>query len=316
MAWPLGRGSRKGAKSSGSNPEDDISVRRLEAMSNVGYEEVPLPDEGELSEEEAWTISPTSAVVRIGSQMLGDPSGKSSPAVSSAPQTVSATVDTKALERLLSSRLDMVEDTMRSMSFQIQNAITSIPESSASSDGEGEADAEGNDGEDGEDSELEAGVVASGVDITGIESTDRVISASGEVIQATASGRTRMAANDAASLLELYEAQALTLNPFLAAPEGLEEVSKSIDVGPHMLAALLLDNMTGMAATSFLQKAAQSGMLNEEEYNAVVSIVHLAVSGDPESALEDKLPNKELLTFAALITAWRNSSQDSSQMEG
>ena len=67
MAWPLGRGSRKGTKSSGSNPEDDISVRRLEAMSNVGYEEVPLPDEGELSEEEAWTISPMSAVVRIGS---------------------------------------------------------------------------------------------------------------------------------------------------------------------------------------------------------------------------------------------------------
>ncbi len=316
MAWPLGRGGRKGSRNADADTQDDISIRRLEAMSNVGYEEVPLPDEGELSEEEAWTISPMSAVVRIGSQMLGDPSGKSSPAVSSATQTVSATVDTKALERLLSSRLDMVEDTMRSMSFQIQNAITTIPETSASSDGEGDADAEGTDGDDGENSELEAGVVASGVDISGIESTDRVISTSGEVIQVPASGSTRMAANDAASLLELYEAQALTLNPFLATPEGLEEVSKSIDVGPHMLAALLLDNMTGMAATSFLQKAAQSGMLNEEEYNAVVSIVHLAVSGDPEYALEDKLPNKELLTFAALITAWRNSSQDSSQMEG
>ena len=125
-----------------------------------------------------------------------------------------------------------------------------------------------------------------------------------------------MAADDAASLMELYEAQALALNPFLATPEGLEEVSKSVDVGPHTLAALLLDNMTGMAATSFLQKAVQSGMLTEVEYNAVVSIVHLAVSGDPESALEDKLQNKELLTFSALITAWRNIPQVSSNMEG
>ena len=146
-------------------------------------------------------------------------------------------------------------------------------------------------------------------------SADRVITATGEVIQAPA-GSTRMAADDAASLMELYEAQALSLNPFLVTPEGLEEVSKSVDVGPHTLAALLLDNMTGMAATSFLQKAVQSGMLTEVEYNAVVSIVHLAVSGDPESALEDKLQNKELLTFSALITAWRNIPQVSSNMEG
>jgi hypothetical protein len=285
--------------------EDDISIRRLEAMSNVGYEEVPLPDEGELSEEEAWTISPTSAAVRIGSQLIGEVGGKSSPIASSAPQTVSATIDTKSLERLLSSRLDMVEDSMRSMSFQIQDAITKIPESSASSDDE--------DGEEGSvdgEGDSESAIVPAE---TG--SADRVITATGEVIQAPA-GSTRMAADDAASLMELYEAQALALNPFLATPEGLEEVSKSVDVGPHTLAALLLDNMTGMAATSFLQKAVQSGMLTEVEYNAVVSIVHLAVSGDPESALEDKLQNKELLTFSALITAWRNIPQVSSNMEG
>jgi len=284
--------------------EDDISIRRLEAMSNVGYEEVPLPDEGELSEEEAWTISPTSAAVRIGSQLIGEVGGKSSP-VSSSIQTVEATVDTKALERLLSSRLDMVEDTMRSMSFQIQDAITKIPESSASSD----------EGEEG-DEDGEEGSISDSTEISPVsDSTDRVITATGEVIQAPA-GSTRMAADDAASLMELYEAQALALNPFLATPEGLEEVSRSVDVGSYTLAALLLDNMTGMAATSFLQKAIQSGMLTEDEYNAVVAIVHLAVSGDPESALEDKLPNRELLTFSALITAWRNKSQDSSPMEG
>ncbi len=214
-------------------------------------------------------------------------------------------MDTKALERLLASRLDMVEDTMRSMSFQIQDAITKIPESSVSSD----------EGEEG-DEDGEEGSISDSTEISPVsDSADRVITATGEVIQAPI-GSTRMAADDAASLMELYEAQALALNPFLATPEGLEEVSRSVDVGSHTLAALLLDNMTGMAATSFLQKAVQSGMLTEDEYNAVVSIVHLAVSGDPESALEDKLPNRELLTFSALITAWRNSSQDSSPMEG
>jgi len=304
MAWPLGLGGRKRSQSTDTDVEDDISIRRLEAMSNVGYEEVPLPDEGELSEEEAWTISPTSAAVRIGSQLIGEVGGKSSP-VSSSIQTVEATVDTKALERLLSSRLDMVEDTMRSMSFQIQDAITKIPESSASSD----------EGEEG-DEDGEEGSISDSTEISPVsDSTDRVITATGEVIQAPA-GSTRMAADDAASLMELYEAQALALNPFLATPEGLEEVSRSVDVGSYTLAALLLDNMTGMAATSFLQKAIQSGMLTEDEYNAVVAIVHLAVSGDPESALEDKLPNRELLTFSALITAWRNKSQDSSPMEG
>ena len=308
MAWPLGLGGRKRSESLDSDVEDDISIRRLEAMSNVGYEEVPLPDEGELSEEEAWTISPTSAAVRIGSQLIGEVGGKSS-SVSSSIQTVEATVDTKALERLLSSRLDMVEDTMRSMSFQIQDAITKIPESSVSSDeGEGEGEEEDEDGEEGS--------ISDSTEISPVsDSTDRVITATGEVIQAP-TGSTRMAADDEASLMELYEAQALALNPFLATPEGLEEVSRSVDVGSYTLAALLLDNMTGMAATSFLQKAVQSGMLTEDEYNAVVSIVHLAVSGDPESALEDKLPNRELLTFSALITAWRNKSQDSSPMEG
>ncbi|MCS5536664.1 MAG: hypothetical protein NZ770_01025, partial [Candidatus Poseidoniaceae archaeon] len=206
------------------------------------------------------------------------------------------------------SRLDMVEDTMRSMSFQIQDAITKIPESSVSS-------VEGEEGEEG-DEDGEEGSISDSTEISPVsDSTDRVITATGEVIQAP-TGSTRMAGDDQASLMELYEAQALALNPFLATPEGLEEVSRSVDVGSYTLAALLLDNMTGMAATSFLQKAIQSGMLTEDEYNAVVAIVHLAVSGDPESALEDKLPNRELLTFSALITAWRNKSQDSSSMEG
>ena len=117
--------------------------------------------------------------------------------------------------------------------------------------------------------------------------------------------------------MELYEAQALAVNPFLLTPETISEVSRSADVGSQTIAALLLDQMTGMAATSFLQKAVQSGMLTEDEYNEVISIVHLALPGDPESALEDRLINKDLLTLSSLIAAWRAKKvQAEPSMEG
>ena len=116
--------------------------------------------------------------------------------------------------------------------------------------------------------------------------------------------------------MELYEAQALAVNPFLLTPDIISEVSRSVDVGSQTIAALLLDQMTGGAATSFLQKAVQSGMLIEDEYNEVISIVHLALPGDPESALEDRLSNKDLLTLSSLIAAWRAKAQPEPSMEG
>jgi hypothetical protein len=63
--------------------------------------------------------------------------------------------------------------------------------------------------------------------------------------------------------------------------------------------------MSGMAAVSFIQKAIDSGMLYEAEGNAVLAIVQLAEPGEPETALEDHLPHRELLVFSALISTWR-----------
>ena len=71
------------------------------------------------------------------------------------------------------------------------------------------------------------------------------------------------------------------------------------------VAALLLDNMTGMAAVSFTQKAIESGMLTEDEGNAVMAIVQLADPGDAEEALNNFLSHRELLTFSALVSSWR-----------
>lgn len=297
MAWPLGLGGRN-RKQSKDSAEDDISLQRLEAMTNVGYEEVPLPDEGELSEEEAWTISPTSATVRIGSQIA---SAAAEPASKEAGANVVASIDTKGLERMMSSRLDMVEDTIRSMSYQLTDAIASrvtevvevVSTESADADDVDEVD-------DYSTPEL--------------DSSDRLITATGQVLPAGAVASSP--AVDEGSLMELYEAQALAVNPFLLTPDIISEVSRSVDVGSQTIAALLLDQMTGMAATSFLQKAAQSGMLTEDEYNAVISIIHLALPGDPESALEDRLANKDLLTLSSLIAAWRAKAQPEPSMEG
>lgn len=297
MAWPLGLGGRN-RKQSKDSAEDDISLQRLEAMTNVGYEEVPLPDEGELSEEEAWTISPTSATVRIGSQIA---SAAAEPASKEAGANVVASIDTKGLERMMSSRLDMVEDTIRSMSYQLTDAIASrvtevvevVSTESADADDVDEVD-------DYSTPEL--------------DSSDRLITATGQVLPAGAVASSP--AVDEGSLMELYEAQALAVNPFLLTPDLISEVSRSVDVGSQTIAALLLDQMTGMAATSFLQKAAQSGMLTEDEYNAVISIIHLALPGDPESALEDRLANKDLLLLSSLIAAWRAKAQPEPSMEG
>jgi hypothetical protein len=298
MAWPLGLGGRN-RKQSKNSAEDDISLQRLEAMTNVGYEEVPLPDEGELSEEEAWTISPTSATVRIGSQIAS--AAPDTTSSSGGGGSVVASIDTKALERMVSSRLDMVEDTIRSMSYQLTDAIASrvtVVERAEST---------------------EPAVVDEGDDSStpDSDSGDKLITAIGQVLDPLHIEVASSPVVEAGSLMELYEAQALAVNPFLLTPETISEVSRSADVGSQTIAALLLDQMTGMAATSFLQKAVQSGMLTEDEYNEVISIVHLALPGDPESALEDRLINKDLLTLSSLIAAWRAKKvQAEPSMEG
>ena len=67
--------------------------------------------------------------------------------------------------------------------------------------------------------------------------------------------------------------------------------------------------MSGMAAVNFVQKAINSGMLNQDEGNSVLAIVQLATPGEAEAALEDHLPHRELLTFSALVTSWRQVKQ-------
>ena len=273
MAWPFSGGA-------GDIQDADalLSEERLKIMANVAIEQVPLPEEGELSEEDAWTISPGPTQARLNS--IGSVPSVAASLAPAQPVNMSAQVDTSSLERLISSRLDMVEDVLRLVEHKLDESSTT--QDVSQSEGTSE------DGSVDEDA------------ISG----DVIVTSSGEVI--TTTGIERMMDEDNAPLVELYEAQALKANPFLVAPsDGLGGGTNQI--GGPTISALLLDNMSGMAAVSFTQKAIDSGMLTTDEGETVMAIVQLAAPGESEAALEDHLGNKELLTLSALVESWRSS---------
>ncbi|MCH1529078.1 MAG: hypothetical protein L7S46_05050 [Candidatus Poseidoniaceae archaeon] len=271
MAWPFGNSANEDIDEDAALTED-----RLKIMANIAIEQVPLPEEGELGEEDAWTISPGPTKARLNS--IGSVPSVAASLAPAPASPVNATVDTSGLERMISSRLDMVEDVLRNVEVRLETP-------SAAPAAEGEAS------ENGEDPTALDG--------------DMIVTASGEVISVT--GNDRLKEVDEAPLVELYEAQALAANPFLHAPShGATTAGNS--VGAPTVSALLLDNMSGMAAVSFTQKAMSSGMLNDEEGRSVLAIVQLAAPGEAEAALDDHLPHKDLLTFSSLVSSWRSVS--------
>ncbi len=276
MAWPFS-GNSGGNKSADQN----LSEERLKILANVAIEQVPFPEQGMLTEEDAWTISPGPTRARINSQQsVPNVAATLAPAPTPVP-AAPATVDTSGLERLISSRLDMVEDVLRMVEHRLEEGVPAVSESS-------DDDVEVH--EDGEDDE-------------GASAGDRIITASGEVVEV--GGTARMMEDDQGQLVELYEAQALAANPFLVAPRSSGSGNGQSSTGAPTVAALLLDHMSGMAAVSFTQKAMESGMLTQDEGDAVLAIVQLAEPGDPETALEDHLPHRQLLVFSALVSSWR-----------
>ncbi|MAS62200.1 MAG: hypothetical protein CMA34_00755 [Euryarchaeota archaeon] len=279
---------------------DDMA--RLKALSDVAIDEVATPDAGVLTPDEAWTISAEPSKVRIGSgasanASINVPSLGSSPFPTKAQPAAPAQVDTGAIERLVSSRMDTIEDSMKAMEIRL---LEMIPQLAQVVNAPEEADSEG-----GEDSSSSS----ESEDSTTTNDGDTVQSGSMEVSPDMDTSEKKME-----SLMELYEAQALALNPFLANPSGIsEQMNERNSVGPHMLAALLLDNLTGMGAASFARKAISSKLLSDAEGTVLLSIVELAEPGDPDSALSDSLPNRSLMTFITLLESWRSSRQVNSE---
>ena len=277
MAWPF-----SGNSGGNKNPDQNLSEERLKILANVAIEQVPFPEQGMLTEEDAWTISPGPTRARINSQQsVPNVAASLAPAVTPVP-AAPTTVDTSGLERLISSRLDMVEDVLRMVEHRLDEGVSVNTETDADDEG--------------------INSVASDGDADGATG-DRIITASGEVVEV--GGSSRMMEDDQGQLVELYEAQALAANPFLVAPRSSGSGNQS-STGAPTVAALLLDHMSGMAAVSFTQKAIESGMLTQDEGDAVLAIVQLAEPGDPETALEDHLPHRQLLVFSALVSSWRH----------
>ena len=277
MAWPF-----SGNSGGNKNADQAMSEERLKILANVAIEQVPFPEQGMLSEEDAWTISPGPTRARINSQQSVPNVAATLAPVAAPVPAAPATVDTSGLERLISSRLDMVEDVLRMVEHRLDEGVPVSDAAGGHSEAEYHHD----------DEESEGG--ASG---------DRIITASGEVVEV--GGTSRMMEDDQGQLVELYEAQALAANPFLVAPRSSGSGNGQSSTGAPTVAALLLDHMSGMAAVSFTQKAMESGMLTQQEGDDVLAIVQLAEPGDPETALEDHLPHRQLLVFSALVSSWR-----------
>ena len=275
MAWPF-----SGSAGNDRDADAELAEERLKIMANVAIEQVPLPEQGELSEEDAWTISPGPTRARLNS--IGSVPSVAATLAPAAP--VNAQVDTSGLERMISSRLDMVEDVLRLVEHKMEESIAAPAEAEAS-----------------EESDIES---SDGLSVDG-NVGDTIVTADGEVLP-VGSGVDRLRQSDEARLVELYEAQALAANPFLA--KGSYEQAANDGVGAAMVAALLLDNLSGMAAVSFAQKAVQSGMLTDVEGRSVLAIVQLAAPGEAESALNDHLSHRKLLTFSAIVESWRNKT--------
>ena len=229
---------------------------------------------------------------------------KALPSVSAQQQPVQASVDTSGLERLGSSRLDTVEDTMRAVETRLLETLPAVLAASGMLNAEQAAAIAS-----GDDDFLNSDMLQE----ENAEAGDTIITADGEVINVGVDeiDNERLMGEDVTPLLELYEAQALSVNPFLASLDGLDSVGDDSQIGAHTISALLLDNLTGMAASSFVTKAKSSGLLTDKEANQVLAIVQLASPGEPDDALKDHLPDRELLTLSTLVTAWRNSTSTS-----
>ena len=61
MAWPFGSSDRSDVGQS------DLTEERLRVMANIAIEQVPMPEEGSLTEEDAWTIAPGPTRARLNS---------------------------------------------------------------------------------------------------------------------------------------------------------------------------------------------------------------------------------------------------------
>ena len=257
--------------SSGSSDADPGMSSRLDKVARLSVEHVDIPTEFRPTDLEAWLFAPSGT--RGG--VLGDP--QASQGQDKIPELVDMVKD--RFERL-ETAMDLMEANIK-MTAQQTAKIAADSVSAASASAGASQDVIHTVGDDGE-------VTSRPVDSPASEG-EGPLSHGGKA--------------GGPGLLDLYEAQSLAVNPFLKSGEA-DALMHGPSVDPTKIVALLLDNMSGADSLGFLKAASKSGVITAAEEKALSSIAALAEAG-AESEGAPAVDNRTLLTFAAMIEAWR-----------
>tara|TARA_B100001564_G_scaffold204209_1_gene171813 strand:- start:1156 stop:1980 length:825 start_codon:yes stop_codon:yes gene_type:complete len=261
------------SRSSGSSNADPEMSSRLDKVSRLSVEHVDIPTEFRPTDLEAWLFAPSGT--RVG--VLGDP--QASQGQDKIPELVDMVKD--RFERL-ETAMDLMEANIKMTAQQTAKiAAESASAASASSQGGASQDVIHTVGDDGE-------VTSRPVDSPASDG-GAPLSQGGKA--------------GGPGLLDLYEAQSLAVNPFLKSGEA-DALMHGPSVDPTKIVALLLDNISGADTLGFLKAASKSGVITAAEEKALSSIAALAEAG-AESEGAPAVDNRTLLTFAAMIEAWR-----------
>ena len=258
-----------------SSPDSDADsgmASRLDKVAKLSIEHVDIPSEFRPTDLEAWLFAP--AGTRVG--VLGDPQGDQHPEM--LPELVDLVKD--RFERL-ETALDLMEANIK----LTQQQTAKLTAESISAAG--------------------GGAAADG----GTSDVIHTVGEDGEVTSKPVAGASpgTMAAQGGLpggpSLLDLYEAQSLAVNPFLRSSEA-EALLQGPNIDPTKIVALLLDHLNGADTLQFLKSASSSGVITTTEAKTLSSIASLAEPGEASEGAP-AVDNRTLLTFAALIEAWR-----------
>ena len=256
-----------------SSPDSDADsgmASRLDKVAKLTIEHVDIPSEFRPTDLEAWLFAP--AGTRVG--VLGDPQGDQHPEM--LPELVDLVKD--RFERL-ETALDLMEANIKLTQQQTAKLTAETISAAGGGAAGGASDVIHTVGEDG-------------------EVTSKPVAGESPGTMAAQGGLP-----GGPSLLDLYEAQSLAVNPFLRSSEA-EALLQGPNIDPTKIVALLLDHLNGADTLQFLKAASSSGVITTTEAKTLSSIASLAEPGEASEGAP-AVGNRTLLTFAALIEAWR-----------
>ena len=259
-------------RSSSDTNADPGMASRLDKAARLSVEHVDIPTEFRPTDLEAWLFAPSGT--RVG--VLGDP--QASQGQDKIPELVDMVKD--RFERL-ETAMDLMEANIKMTAQQTAKiAAESVTVTAPAASEAGGGDVIHTVGDDGS---VTSRPVEGGAPGAGHASLDGMPGGPG--------------------LLDLYEAQSLAVNPFLKSSEA-DALMHGPAVDPTKIVALLLDHMSGADALNFLNAASKSGVITSAEEKSLSSIASLAEPGEASEGAPS-VNNRTLLTFAAMIEAWR-----------